>query len=78
MAHDGDADVDHALYGRGHLASALELDAVAVRLHEHAAGAAYRLFGALLIAAEGHVADDEGVGRALDDGMDVVNHVVER
>ena len=78
VAHDGDAHLYHAADGLCHGRAAFQLDAVAVRLHEDAAGAAYGLLRTFLIAAEGHVAHDEGVRRALNDGADVVYHVVER
>ena len=76
VAHDVDAGVDHAADGGSHVDAALQLDAVAQGLLGEAVGGLDGLLGAHVVGAEGHVADDEGVGSALDHGLDVVDHVV--
>ena len=76
VAHDVDAGVDHAADGGSHVDAALQLDAVAQGLLGEAVGGLDGLLGAHVVGAEGHVADDEGVGSALDHGLDVVDHVI--
>ncbi len=78
MPHDGDPGLDDGVDGVAHVLAALELDAVGAALLEEAAGVPDRLLDRDLVGEERHVAHDEAVLARADDGLRVVDHLVER
>mgnify|MGYP003296636322 CR=1 FL=1 len=76
VAHDVNASLDNCANGINNSSAAFQLNAVAVGLFGQAGSVVDSLLDALVVGAEGHIADDEGVGSALDDGLDVMDHVL--
>ena len=76
MAADDDAGVEDRLDAADHAHAALELDGVDAGLLEEAAGVAHGVLVGDLVAAEGHVADDEASRGAAAHGLAVHDALV--
>ena len=76
VAHRRHASGDDGPHGCRHLAAALQLHRVHVRLLQVAPGVADRLAAAHLVGHERHVADQQGARRAARHRLAVVQHLV--
>ena len=76
MPDHTDAGLDHAFNGGRHILSSLQLNGVAIGLHEDAICTLDRLRHADVVGAKGHVANDKGLGRTQHNRCRVMNDIV--